>query len=51
MMLAGWQPDVSLPVDTHVPQSKYEKNMPLGDKHDARRFRVFITFHTFRHIP
>lgn len=36
MMLTGWQPDVFLPVDTHAPQSKYEKNMPLGDKHDAR---------------
>lgn len=51
MMLAGWQPDISLTVNTHAPQSKYEKNMPLGDKYDARRFRVFITFHTFRHIP
>lgn len=28
MMLAGWQPDVFLPVDTYVPQSKYEKNTP-----------------------
>lgn len=28
MMLTGWQPDVFLPVDTYVPQSKYEKNTP-----------------------
>lgn len=28
MMLTGWQPDVPLSVDTHAPQSKYEKNMP-----------------------
>mgnify|MGYP000047370131 FL=1 len=28
MMLTSWHPDVSAPVDTHAPQSKYEKNTP-----------------------